>query len=98
MFAFHRHQKTVLSPGLTVRFANLPNNALLELIELENGATAINSNVTICVQAEDGSRYTQEFASSGKHNIVNVLERLFSYTAVMYFSNFSNADDENWFS
>ncbi len=57
----------MLSPELTVRFANIPNNALLELIEAENGSsTASASHVTICVQAEDGSRHTEDYDSSGQ--------------------------------
>ncbi|CAG0921265.1 unnamed protein product [Notodromas monacha] len=59
-----KHYKTILNPSLTVRFANLPNNALLELVESEASDTISASKVTICLQAEDGTRQTSEFQSS----------------------------------
>lgn len=67
-----KHHRKVLDVTLTVRFAGLPNNCLLELIEAETART--EKSVTVGVQLEDGKRVMDDFNTSA--TIEQVLKRL----------------------
>ncbi|XP_065160662.1 tether containing UBX domain for GLUT4 isoform X2 [Atheta coriaria] len=67
-----KHHRKVLDVTLTVRFAGLPNNCLLELIEAETART--EKSVTVGVQLEDGKRLMDDFNTSA--TVEQVLKRL----------------------
>ncbi|KAJ0033273.1 hypothetical protein NQD34_000380 [Periophthalmus magnuspinnatus] len=58
-----RFQRTVLDLTLQWRFANLPNNAKLEMVPSTKKTTAADSQVRIALQMEDGSRLQGSFSS-----------------------------------
>ncbi|KAM6940045.1 tether containing UBX domain for GLUT4 [Xenentodon cancila] len=58
-----RFQRTVLDLTLPWRFANLPNNAKLEMVTTSRKQGAADSQVRIALQMEDGSRYQGSFTS-----------------------------------
>ncbi|XP_034044510.1 tether containing UBX domain for GLUT4 [Thalassophryne amazonica] len=51
-----KFQRTVVDLTLPWRFANLPNNAKLEMVPSTRKAAAANNQVRIALQMEDGSR------------------------------------------
>ncbi|KAM4664297.1 tether containing UBX domain for GLUT4 [Discoglossus pictus] len=60
-----KFQRTVLDLSLQWRFANLPNNASLEMVKCgQERAGAECAKVRVAVQLEDGTRLQQEFLSS----------------------------------
>ncbi|XP_072318872.1 tether containing UBX domain for GLUT4 [Eucyclogobius newberryi] len=58
-----KFQRTVLDLTLQWRFANLPNNAKLEMVSSTNKTAATDSQVRIALQMEDGSRLQDSFSS-----------------------------------
>ncbi|XP_075979255.1 tether containing UBX domain for GLUT4 [Anticarsia gemmatalis] len=54
-----KHHNHILDLTTTIRFSNLPNKAMLEMVEAEKKRK--ESNVTIGLQLEDGERRTAEF-------------------------------------
>ncbi|XP_055081431.1 tether containing UBX domain for GLUT4 [Periophthalmus magnuspinnatus] len=58
-----KFQRTVLDLTLQWRFANLPNNAKLEMVPSTKKTTAADSQVRIALQMEDGSRLQGSFSS-----------------------------------
>lgn len=50
-----KHHNHVLDLTTTIRFSNLPNKAMLEMVEVERKRQ--ESNVTIGLQLEDGKSY-----------------------------------------
>jgi len=59
-----KHHKTVLDNGLSVRFANLPNNANLELEELDEAVAASSKPVKLALQFEGRPRVIVEVPDS----------------------------------
>ncbi|CAH2039607.1 unnamed protein product, partial [Iphiclides podalirius] len=57
-----KHHNKVLDLTTTVRFCNLPNKAMLEMVETER--KRIETNVTIGLMLEDGERKTGDFPPS----------------------------------
>ncbi|XP_061684874.1 tether containing UBX domain for GLUT4 isoform X2 [Syngnathoides biaculeatus] len=57
-----KFQRTVLDLSLQWRFANLPNNAKLEVVPSTRTQTASDSQVRIALQMEDGSRLQGSFS------------------------------------
>lgn len=55
----YRHIHRILDPNTIFRFSGLPNNAQLEMVACTKARPA--SNVTICIQPEDGERIMCEF-------------------------------------
>ncbi|CAH0694121.1 unnamed protein product [Spodoptera exigua] len=55
-----KHHNHVLDLTTTIRFSNLPNKAMLEMVEAERKRQ--ESNVTIGLQLEDGERRTADFS------------------------------------
>ncbi|XP_021181445.3 tether containing UBX domain for GLUT4 [Helicoverpa armigera] len=55
-----KHHNHILDLTTTVRFSNLPNKAMLEMVEADKKRQ--ESNVTIGLQLEDGERRTADFA------------------------------------
>uniref|UniRef100_A0AAQ5Z3W6 RBD domain-containing protein n=1 Tax=Amphiprion ocellaris TaxID=80972 RepID=A0AAQ5Z3W6_AMPOC len=58
-----KFQRTVLDLTLPWRFANLPNNAKLEMVTSTRKQGATDSQVRIALQMEDGSRLQDSFSS-----------------------------------
>ncbi|KAL2089846.1 hypothetical protein ACEWY4_014534 [Coilia grayii] len=58
-----RFQRNVLDLSLQWRFANLPNNAKLEVVSSSRCSAGTDSTVVIAVQLEDGSRLQHAFCS-----------------------------------
>ncbi|CAL1601907.1 unnamed protein product [Knipowitschia caucasica] len=58
-----KFQRTVLDLTLQWRFANLPNNAKLEIVPSTRKTGAADSQVRIALQMEDGSRLQGSFSS-----------------------------------
>ncbi|XP_008278495.1 tether containing UBX domain for GLUT4 [Stegastes partitus] len=58
-----KFQRTVLDLTLPWRFANLPNNAKLEMVTSSRKQGATDSQVRIALQMEDGSRLQGSFSS-----------------------------------
>ncbi|XP_072947378.1 tether containing UBX domain for GLUT4 [Epargyreus clarus] len=56
-----KHHNKVLDLTTTVRFCNLPNKAMLEMVETEK--KRVESNVVIGLHLEDGERKTGDFPS-----------------------------------
>ncbi|RVE75762.1 hypothetical protein OJAV_G00002130 [Oryzias javanicus] len=56
-----KFQRTVLDLTLQWRFANLPNNAKLEMVTSSRKQAAAESQVRIALQMEDGSRLQDSF-------------------------------------
>lgn len=54
-----RHKKKEVDLSVPLRFANLPNNATLELYEMDR-ATAAKRLVSVSLQTDDGKRGTVE--------------------------------------
>ena len=59
-----RHFRRTLDASNTVRYANLPNNSQLELIEASTRRVA--ANVTVNLVTESGDRLQNDFPSSSK--------------------------------
>ncbi|XP_069511413.1 tether containing UBX domain for GLUT4 [Ambystoma mexicanum] len=59
-----KFQRTVLDLSLQWRFANLPNNAKLEMVPTSRLRAGTTNKVRIALQLEDGSRLQDEFLSS----------------------------------
>lgn len=57
-----KFQRTVLDLTLQWRFTNLPNNAKLEMVQSTKKQTAVDSQVRIALQMEDGSRLQDSFS------------------------------------
>lgn len=57
-----KFQRTVLDLTLQWRFANLPNNAKLEMVSSTKKQSAVDSQVRIALQMEDGSRLQSSFS------------------------------------
>lgn len=57
-----KFQRTVLDLTLQWRFANLPNNAKLEMVPSTKKQSAVDSQVRIALQMEDGSRLQESFS------------------------------------
>ncbi|XP_043970249.1 tether containing UBX domain for GLUT4 isoform X1 [Gambusia affinis] len=58
-----KFQRTVLDLTLPWRFANLPNNAKLEMVTSARKQSGADSQVRIALQMEDGSRLQGSFSS-----------------------------------
>ncbi|XP_061578473.1 tether containing UBX domain for GLUT4 [Cololabis saira] len=58
-----KFQRTVLDLTLQWRFANLPNNAKLEMVTTSRKQGVAESQVRIALQMEDGSRHQGSFTS-----------------------------------
>ncbi|KAK7930234.1 hypothetical protein WMY93_006629 [Mugilogobius chulae] len=58
-----KFQRTVLDLTLQWRFANLPNNAKLEMVPSTKKVAAADTQVRIALQMEDGSRLQDSFSS-----------------------------------
>uniref|UniRef100_A0A3B5M6R4 ASPSCR1 tether for SLC2A4, UBX domain containing n=1 Tax=Xiphophorus couchianus TaxID=32473 RepID=A0A3B5M6R4_9TELE len=58
-----KFQRTVLDLTLPWRFANLPNNAKLEMVTSTRKQSGADSQVRIALQMEDGSRLQGSFSS-----------------------------------
>ena len=54
-----RHHRRILDASSTVRYANLPNNCQLELVEATSARVA--SNVTVNIVTESGVRLAHDF-------------------------------------
>ncbi|XP_022091485.1 tether containing UBX domain for GLUT4-like [Acanthaster planci] len=54
-----KHQRSILDPQLSVRYANLPNNCKLELVKADRPRT--ESAVCLALQTESGERLQREF-------------------------------------
>ncbi|XP_062976254.1 tether containing UBX domain for GLUT4 [Elgaria multicarinata webbii] len=59
-----KFQRTVLDLSLQWRFANLPNNAKLEMVPISRNRAGIETTVRIALQLDDGSRLQDTFCSS----------------------------------
>ncbi|XP_078509558.1 tether containing UBX domain for GLUT4 [Lissotriton helveticus] len=59
-----KFQRLVLDLSLQWRFANLPNNAKLEMVPASRLRAGPTNTVRIALQLEDGSRLQEEFLSS----------------------------------
>uniref|UniRef100_A0A6B2F9C9 UBX domain-containing protein n=1 Tax=Bothriechis nubestris TaxID=1766655 RepID=A0A6B2F9C9_9SAUR len=59
-----KFQRTVLDPSLQWRFANLPNNAKLEMVPISRHRVGIENTIRIALQLDDGSRLQDTFSSS----------------------------------
>lgn len=59
-----KFQRMVLDLSLQWRFANLPNNAKLEMVPASRLRAGPTNTVRIALQLEDGSRLQEEFLSS----------------------------------
>ncbi|KAK6478248.1 tether containing UBX domain for GLUT4 isoform X1 [Huso huso] len=57
-----KFQRTVLNLSLQWRFANLPNNAKLEMVPSTRQRAGVESTVRIALQLEDGSRLQDSFS------------------------------------
>lgn len=57
---YYRHVHRILDLNTTFRFTGLPNNAQLEMVACTKVRST--SNVTICIQPEDGERIMREFS------------------------------------
>ncbi|XP_032689359.1 tether containing UBX domain for GLUT4 isoform X2 [Odontomachus brunneus] len=55
-----KHVHRILDLNTTFRFTGLPNNAQLEMVACTKARST--SNVTICIQPEDGERVMREFS------------------------------------
>ncbi|XP_028395293.1 tether containing UBX domain for GLUT4-like [Dendronephthya gigantea] len=66
-----KHQRKTLDSSLTIRFANLPNNAHLELIESADGHQHTVKKCVVALQLENGERLVQEFNSD--NTLFNIL-------------------------
>lgn len=60
----YRYHNKLLDTTSLIRFTNIANNAILELVPATKSRQ--NSSVCIWLQIEDGSRFTGEFPSSRK--------------------------------
>ncbi|CAB4036195.1 Hypothetical predicted protein, partial [Paramuricea clavata] len=65
------HQRKTLDCSLTIRFANLPNNAHLELIESAEGRHHSVKKCVVALQLENGERLVHEFNSD--NTLFNIL-------------------------
>ncbi|KAJ7315940.1 hypothetical protein JRQ81_002102 [Phrynocephalus forsythii] len=59
-----KFQRTVLDLSLQWRFANLPNNAKLEMVPVSRSRAGTETTVRIALQLDDGSRLQNTFCSS----------------------------------
>ncbi|XP_026557652.1 tether containing UBX domain for GLUT4 [Pseudonaja textilis] len=59
-----KFQRTVLDLSLQWRFANLPNNAKLEMVPISRNRVGIEHTIRIALQLDDGSRLQDTFSSS----------------------------------
>ncbi|XP_063149346.1 tether containing UBX domain for GLUT4 isoform X2 [Candoia aspera] len=59
-----KFQRTVLDLSLQWRFANLPNNAKLEMVPISRNRIGIENTIRIALQLDDGSRLQDTFSSS----------------------------------
>ncbi|XP_044275858.1 tether containing UBX domain for GLUT4 [Varanus komodoensis] len=59
-----KFQRTVLDLSLQWRFANLPNNAKLEMMPVSHNRAGTETTVRIALQLDDGSRIQDTFHSS----------------------------------
>lgn len=67
-----KHHNRILDLTTTLRFSNLPNKAMLEMVEAEKKRK--ESNVTIGLQLEDGERRTADFPpTTTLYDLVNTL-------------------------
>ncbi|XP_014368869.2 tether containing UBX domain for GLUT4 [Papilio machaon] len=57
-----KHHKTILDLTTTIRFCNLPNKAMLELVETER--KRVETDVTIGLMLDDGERKMGDFSPS----------------------------------
>ncbi|KAK1162262.1 tether containing UBX domain for GLUT4 isoform X1 [Acipenser oxyrinchus oxyrinchus] len=57
-----KFQRTVMNLSLQWRFANLPNNAKLEMVPSTRQRAGVESTVRIALQLEDGSRLQDSFS------------------------------------
>lgn len=68
----YRHHNAILDVNSIFRYANISNNASLEMVKCKNPRKV--TNVTICVQMENGSRVTGEYPTNV--NIAKILTDL----------------------
>ena len=67
-----KHHNKLLDLSQMFRFASLPNNATLEMVEAEK--KRVEQNLVICLQLEDGTRINGNFPSSATlREIINAL-------------------------
>uniref|UniRef100_A0A8C6XS96 RBD domain-containing protein n=1 Tax=Naja naja TaxID=35670 RepID=A0A8C6XS96_NAJNA len=59
-----KFQRTVLDLSLQWRFANLPNNAKLEMVPISRNRVGTENTIRIALQLDDGSRLQDTFSSS----------------------------------
>ncbi|XP_058022986.1 tether containing UBX domain for GLUT4 isoform X2 [Ahaetulla prasina] len=59
-----KFQRTILDLSLQWRFANLPNNAKLEMVPISSNRVGIENTIRIALQLDDGSRLQDTFSSS----------------------------------
>ncbi|XP_066471420.1 tether containing UBX domain for GLUT4 [Tiliqua scincoides] len=59
-----KFQRTVLDLSLQWRFANLPNNAKLEMVPVSHNRVETETTVRIALQLDNGSRLQDTFSSS----------------------------------
>lgn len=67
-----KHHKRIVDLTTPYRFAGLPNNALLEMVEAEKKRQ--DSEVELVVQLGDGTRLTGQFGPS--ETLLQVIEKL----------------------
>ncbi|XP_046854700.1 tether containing UBX domain for GLUT4-like [Xenia sp. Carnegie-2017] len=67
-----RHQRKTLNNTLTIRFANLPNNAHLELVETGDTPQTSAKQCVVALQLENGERLVHEFTSD--FTLFNILK------------------------
>ncbi|XP_008102786.2 tether containing UBX domain for GLUT4 [Anolis carolinensis] len=72
-----KFQRTVLDLSLQWRFANLPNNAKLEMVPISRNRAGTETAVRIALQLDDGSRLQDTFSST--HTLWDILHH-FSQT------------------
>jgi len=60
----NRYHNKILDTTSLIRFTNIANNALLELVPVTKSRQ--NSSVGVWLQIEDGSRFSGEFSSGRK--------------------------------
>ena len=60
-----RHYSRQLDLSSSVRFANLPNRAQLELAP--SAQSRVDGDVTLAVQLTDGGRLVKQFPCAGEH-------------------------------
>jgi tether containing UBX domain for GLUT4 len=67
-----KHHNKLLDLSMMFRFAGLPNNSNLEMVEVEN--KRVEGDLVICLQLEDGSRLNGNFPPSA--NLREIITKL----------------------